>query len=117
MVTSDRTKKEALNYDLDRYEAFFDTLRPASFRFVDGQSGRTHLGMVSQDIEEELEAAGLTDMDFAGFIRSPRRDEKGNEIAGELDYMLRYEEFIPMCIYQIQKLKARVAKLERGTAQ
>ena len=48
---------------------------------------------------------------------SPRRDEKGNEIAGELDYMLRYEEFIPMCIYQIQKLKARVAKLERGTAQ
>lgn len=117
MVTSDRTKKEEINYGLDRYEAFFDTLRPASFRFVDGQSGRTHLGMVSQDIEEELEATGLTDMDFAGFIRSPRRDKKGNEIEGELDYMLRYEEFIPLCVDQIQKLKARVAVLEGRLAQ
>lgn len=117
LVTSDRTKKEALNYDLDCYNAFFDALRPASFRFVDGQSGRTHLGMVSQDIEEELEATGLTDMDFAGFIRSPRRDEKGNEIEGELDYMLRYEEFIPLCVDQIQKLKARVAVLEGRLAQ
>ena len=102
---------------MDCYNAFFDALRPASFRFVDGQSGRTHLGMVSQDIEEELEATGLTDMDFAGFIRSPRRDEKGNEIEGELDYMLRYEEFIPLCVDQIQKLKARVAVLEGRLAQ
>lgn len=117
LVTSDREKKEALNYDLSRYDAFFDALRPASFKFIDGQSGRTHLGMVSQDIEEELAASGLTDMDFAGFIRSPRKDEKGKEIEGELDYMLRYEEFIPLCIGQIQKLKARVARLEGRLAQ
>lgn len=117
IVTSDREKKEALNYDLSRYNAFFDALQPASFRFIDGQSGRTHLGMVSQDIEEELEAAGLTDMDFAGFIRDPRQDEDGNTVDGEYNYMLRYEEFIPMCIYQIQKLKARVAVLEGRLAQ
>lgn len=117
MVTSDRTKKENLEYDLSRYDAFFDALRPASFRFIDGQSGRTHLGMVSQDIEAELKAAGLTDMDFAGFIRSPRQDEKGREIEGELDYMLRYEEFIPLCIRQIQKLKARMAGLEGRLTQ
>lgn len=116
MVTSDREKKEALNYDLSRYDAFFDALRPASFRFIDGQSGRTHLGMVSQDIEEELEAAGLTDMDFAGFIRDPRQDEDGNTVEGEYNYMLRYEEFIPMCIYQIQKYKAITKKLQTSVA-
>ena len=68
--TSDREAKEDIVYGLTRYNALFDTLRPVSFRFRDGTSGRTHLGLISQDVEAALEAAGLTDVEFAGFVRS-----------------------------------------------
>lgn len=117
IITSDQRKKEAVTYGLDRYDALFDALRPVSFRLIDGQSGRTHLGLISQDVEAALEASGLTDMDFAGFIRSPKISEDGSEIPGEYDYALRYGEFIAMGIDQTQKLKARVEQLERRLAQ
>lgn len=103
--TSDRTQKTNISYDLSRYEPFFDALKPGSYIMENG-GVRTHLGLVSQDIEEILTAAGLTDLDFAGFIRSPKPDGSG------YDYALRYAEFIPLLIWQVQKLKARVAILE-----
>lgn len=105
--TSDREAKEAITYGLTRYDALFDALRPVSFRFLDGTSGRTHLGLISQDVEAALEAAGLTDMEFAGFIRSAEP-----ETDGVVHYGLRYGEFIALLIEQVQKLKARVSALE-----
>ena len=48
---------------------------------------------------------GLTTEDFAGLVKSPRED-------GGYDYFLRYNEFIPINTWEIQKLKARVAELE-----
>lgn len=103
--TSDREAKEDIVYGLTRYNALFDTLRPVSFRFRDGTSGRTHLGLISQDVEAALEAAGLTDVEFAGFVRSA-------EPEGKVRYGLRYGEFIAMLIEQVQSLKARVSALE-----
>lgn len=103
--TSDREAKEDIVYGLTRYNALFDTLRPVSFRFRDGTSGRTHLGLISQDVEAALEAAGLTDVEFAGFVRSA-------EPEGKVLYGLRYGEFIAMLIEQVQSLKARVSALE-----
>lgn len=116
IVTSDREKKEAVAYGLDRYAALFDALRPVSFRLRKGQSGRTHLGLIAQDVEAAMEAAGLTGMDFAGLIKSPRRDEAGKEVEGAYDYALRYGEFTALCIEQIQRLKGRVEELERRLA-
>ena len=112
IVTSDREKKEAVAYGLDRYAALFDALRPVSFRLRKGQSGRTHLGLIAQDVEAAMEAAGLTGMDFAGLIKSPRLDGEGKEMDGLYDYALRYGEFIALCIAEIQGLKGRVTKLE-----
>lgn len=103
--TSDREAKEDIVYGLTRYNALFDTLRPVSFRFRDGTSGRTHLGLISQDVEAALEAAGLTDVEFAGFVRSA-------EPEGKVRYGLRYGEFVAMLIEQVQALKARVSALE-----
>lgn len=114
--TSDREKKENIVYGLEQYDPLFDALRPVSYRFRNGQSGRTHLGLIAQDVEAALEAAGLTGQDFAGFVKSPRLDETGQLIEGAYDYALRYGEFIPMCIDQIQQLKAQVAELERRLA-
>ena len=103
--TSDREEKNSIDYDLEQYDALFDSLKPCSFKMNNGTSGRLHVGMISQDVEVALEETGLTSLDFAGFIKSPK-DEGG------FAYGLRYTEFIAMNIWQIQQLKARVAELE-----
>ena len=112
--TSDETKKKDIVRDISRYNDFFDGLMPCSYRFIDGNSGRIHLGMIAQDIEKTMMKCGISDMDFAGFIKSPKEDAEGNTIDGEYDYALRYAEFIPMLIWQVQKLKARVTELEEA---
>lgn len=110
--TSDRNFKTDIDYDMSRYGAFFDALRPASCKYIDGTSGRRHIVMVSQDVEQELIDSGLTSMDFAGFVKSPMTDEDGNEMDGRYRYFLRYDEFIGLLIWQVQELKKRVAQLE-----
>lgn len=112
IVTSDANAKKDIVCDLTRYESFFNALSPCTYKFIDGESGRTHLGMISQDVEKALADCNISDMDFAGFIKSPKKDEKGNVVDGEYAYALRYGEFIPLLIWQVQKLKARVAELE-----
>ena len=103
--TSDREKKEAIVYGLYKLDGLLDKLEPCTFRFRDGTSGRSHAGFIAQDVEEALEELGLTTADFAGLVKSPRED-------GGYDYFLRYNEFIPINTWEIQKLKARVAELE-----
>ena len=110
--SSDRNYKTDINYDLAKYDAIFDALKPASFKFVDGTSGRTHTGFISQDIEDALAPCGLTSIDFATFIKSPKVDEDGKVIEGEYVYGLRYDELIALMVTQIQSLKKRVADLE-----
>ncbi len=105
--TSDRKAKEDIAYGLDRYDALFDALRPASFRFKNGASGRTHLGLIAQDVEDALEKCGLTGKDFAGFVKTFDFDK------GDFCYALRYGELISLCVEQIQNLKARLAALEQ----
>lgn len=112
IVTSDANVKKDVAHDLTRYESLFNELSPCTYKFINGESGRTHLGMISQDVEKALADCNISDMDFAGFIKSPKKDDNGNVIDGEFTYALRYGEFIPLLIWQVQKLKARVAELE-----
>lgn len=106
--TSDRNLKNSITYDMGPYDALFDRLKPTPYKFNGGTSNRTHIGMISQDVEQALLDSGLTSQDFAGYVKGEGAD--GSEV-----YSLRYEEFIGLCVYQIQQLKARVAALE-GTA-
>ena len=73
--TSDRNEKKVLLPILTRKQAekLIMGLKPSTFKFNDGTSGRTHWGIISQDIEELLPQIGMTDMDFAGFIKSPQK--------------------------------------------
>lgn len=103
--TSDREKKKDISYELAQYDALFDRLRPACYRLKDGTSGRIHTGLIAQDVERALTACGLDGSAFAAFVRSPREE-------GGADYGLRYEELTALCIRQIQKLAARVKRLE-----
>ncbi len=109
--TSDLREKESVRQGLDEYGDFFDRLRPVSYRFIHGQSGRRHLGFIAQDVERAMNDCGVSSKDFAGLIKSPNLDKNGDELPGEYTYALRYGEFIPLCVDQIQKLKARISEL------
>lgn len=104
-VTSDRNKKYDINYDLSRFDAVFDGLRPGTYKLLNGKSNRDHIGLVAQDVEDLLLLCGLTNQDFAAVVRETAED-------GTERYFLRYMEFIGLLIDQVQKLKARVGQLE-----
>ena len=100
-VSSDARKKEDIS-PLDwRYDEFFKSLKPVSFKYKDGTSGRKHTGFIAQEVEEAAEKAGLTDKDLAVVVKDP-----------EGSYYLRYEEIIAVQTEVIQKLMARVETLE-----
>ena len=115
--TSDNKEKKDKSYDINKYDTFFDRIKPSLFKMIDGTSGRTHLGLISQDIEEALLSVGLTSKDFAGFIKTLKPDsvDKPQEELNDDDYNygLRYDEFHALEIYEIQKLKKEVKKLKQ----
>lgn len=115
-ITSDRDKKHDISYDLTAYEAVFDGLRPALFKYNDGTSGRVHGGFIAQDVQDAILGAGLTTQEYAAFCIIPiyAEDENGMPTEEVVGYTcsLRPDEIIPLNTYEIQKLKARVAALE-----
>lgn len=112
--TSDKNEKNTIiDIEPEQAEKLVMGLKPVTYKFNDGTSGRTHWGMISQDIEELLPKIGMTDMDFAGFIKSPKTDDVGNEIPGEYFYALRYAEFIAPLIAMAQKQQRQIEDLER----
>lgn len=117
ITTSDRNMKDNVKPLTDKHMKFFSLLQPVSFTFTDGTSGRTHIGFISQDVEDAMEKSGLTDLDFAGFCKTVKTkevigedgnkryeaetDENGNPV---YVYALRYEEFIALNTFMIQRL-------------
>ena len=101
--TSDANFKKDVEYGLDHFLPVFDALRPVSFKFVDGQSDRTHMGIIAQDLEKTLSELNIPTKDFAAFIKSWGTDEETKESGYR--YAIRYGEFIPLLIYQVQKIK------------
>lgn len=101
-ITSDYTKKNSITLLSDNYNILFDNLQSVQYKYNDGTSNRFHTGFIAQDVEQAILNSNLTTQDFAGLIK----DKDGN-------YYLRYEEFIALNTWQIQKLKARVAELEQ----
>lgn len=140
--TSDRNAKEDFRtFDSnENYKKFFMDLKPMVYKFKEGTSGRDHFGFVSQDVEESLYKYGFDDKSFAGFCKDIKKvdiseneeakletvyDEDGNI---QYDYSLRYDEFVSLNTYMIQKtikenqelknkiidLESRIQKLEGG---
>lgn len=67
--TSDRNEKTNIARLTEVHMKFFMMLIPVSYMFINGDTGRTHIGFISQDVEEAMNACGLTDLDFAGFCK------------------------------------------------
>lgn len=101
--SSDARLKNSIKDISENLDMLFDVLKPATYKFNDGTSGRRHIGFIAQDIKQSLEILSIDTKDFAALC-VPKEDD---------DYMsVRYTEFIPLNTWQIQKLKKRVAKLE-----
>lgn len=104
-TSSDENKKNTINPISDTYEKFFDNIGCYTFKFNDGTSDRLHCGFVSQRIKDSLDKAGISTQDFGGVVT--KQNEDGTE-----DWYIRYDEFVPLNTWQIQKLKTKVSTLE-----
>ena len=127
ILTSDKNHKTDIrNLDTETTVKFIKGLVPSSYKMVDGQSGRTHYGLIAQDIEVLMGELGMSSLDFAGFIKSPKikeiwEDENGEKldkpvkevIEGEFDYALRYDEFIAPIVSFIQCLDDGISNLTK----
>ncbi|KMW13744.1 hypothetical protein HMPREF9470_05055 [[Clostridium] citroniae WAL-19142] len=121
--TSDRNQKhDEAELDEERAAALIMGARPVTYKYNDGTSGRTHWGLIAQDIETLLDALGIDAEDFAGFVKSPKEqaDERTGELSPVLDkdgnpiyeYGLRYEEFVAPLIKTIQAQQRKIDSLE-----
>lgn len=135
--TSDREKKKDIKEFDDKFvEDFIMGLVPVSYMLRENESGRTHYGLIAQDVEELMDRLEMDSKDFAGFIKSPRYKETieeievENEVIGEdgkkkivkekhqnkksvlveneYEYALRYEEFISPIIKMLQILNNKL---------
>ena len=128
--TSDRNEKKDIESLNDNSKEFIMNLNPVSYKFINGDSGRTHYGLIAQDVEETMNKLNMTAFDFAGFckdqkyetyeeeivetrevekedgttetVEEKRTEEKQRPIEGEYRYGLRYEEFIAPLIKTTQ---------------
>ena len=103
-----RLKYDIETYD-ERYNIFFDNLKPVRYKYYHGTSGRYHTGFIAQDMAIELENAGLTTQDLAAIFKVQLPQYK--DTLGET-WQLRRDELVSLNTWQIQKLKTRVTELE-----
>lgn len=106
--TSDANQKNSIEPLPAQYVTMLDQITPKRYKLNDGQSGRYHVGFIAQDVEAAMAAAGITDMEFAGWIKD--MDADGNEV-----YMLRYNEFMAILLAKVKELEQKLTILE-GTA-
>ena len=96
---SDRRIKNSIAALDGKYSAFFDGLRPVMFKY-NGIDDCLHTGFIAQEVEAAAQAAGLNEKTLAAIVK---RDDI---------YGLRYAEFIALCVYEIQQLKAEINELK-----
>lgn len=105
--TSDKNfKKDIVSINEDEAKNFIMKLNPVEYKFIDGTSGRTHLGFIAQEVEDILTEMDMTSTDFGGLCKDLK---EGSE--NEYLYGLRYEEFIAPLIKMVQIQQAEINEL------
>jgi len=100
--TSDKRKKKFIKKLPEKFTEFFMKLRPVTFKYKNGTSGRSHVGFIAQEVEQAMQDTGITREEFGGLVIQ----ENGQ-------YGLRYEEFIAIQTQIIQDMHRRVEEVER----
>ena len=97
--TSDRNEKNTI-VDSDLGLDFINKLNPVSYKW-NKDDGKTHYGLIVQDLEETLTSIGKTVSDFGGIYKEP------NSPMG-----LGYSELISPLIKAVQELSVENAALK-----
>ena len=106
-ITSDREFKTQIESFTEIYESFFLALRPRTFKYKNGTSGRTHFGFIAQELEEAIKEVGLSTQDVAAFIET-KNDKDKPEIKA-----IRYTDIISLNTHMIQKCLMKISELEK----
>lgn len=105
--SSDAAVKNTVK-DIDAVsEAFFDALHPVTFKYNADAKGVIHYGLIANEVEETLKALGC-DPEAWGLYAHKKDPDTGKTIRA-----LQYREFIALNIFEIQRLKKRIAVLEQ----
>ena len=105
-LPSDRNFKKNIT-DLTLGLNFVNTLKPSKFNLkLEEDTDPLQFGLISQDVEEALTAAGVSKNSIDLCQHDPKEDE------AESDYNLDYGKFIPILINAIKELSTKVAALE-----
>ena len=99
--TSDKNEKNTI-IDSDLGLDFINKLKPISYKW-NKDDGKTHYGLIAQDLEETLTSLGKTIADFGGIYKED-----------ESPMGLGYSELIAPLIKAVQELSAEVAALKSG---
>ena len=109
-TSSDKRLKNSISYDMEKYDRFYMALSPCVYKYNNGSSGRYHIGFIAQDVESALEKSGVTTKGFAGLVKADGENDAHKIFKDE--YSLRYNEFIALNTYMVQKLMRKVEALE-----
>ena len=126
--TSDATRKEQITALGEKQLAFFEKLRPVSYKLKSGfddakNHDRLHYGFIAQEVEQAMGECGITAMEFGGLCKDKEvvlvktLNEDGTESLASKEtgadiYSLRYQEFIALNTAAIQALQKEVTALK-----
>ncbi len=111
LSSSDRRFKNSISSFPESFHNFYQSLTPRVFKYNNGSSNRYHTGFIAQEVEEAILKNGLTLNDLALFVRVSHEKAPTDDINGAC--YLRYEEFISLNTWEIQKLLKKIQELER----
>ena len=108
--TSDANNKSNIA-DSDLGLSFVSQLTPRKYTLTNGDSNRTHYGLIAQEVKTVLDNNNINTSDFAPYIKGEILDTN-NQGTGEYKHGLRYTELISILIKAIQELEQRIQDLE-----
>lgn len=105
---SDRDIKHDIEeIDVEKSMEFIKNLKPVSFKYNEGESGRDHHGFIAQDVKEAMGGA-----DWGVYVdRALKAQEEGTEGEADTSKGIRYEEIIADLVNVVQDLARRIEEL------
>ena len=108
---SDLRLKEKIDYNLDIFEDFFMSLKPAHYKYKYKEN--MNIGFIAQDVENSLNIHFINHDE--GFVKKFKNTIlTSSYIKDDDQYLsLSYNDFIGLNTYMIQKLIKKISKLDK----
>ncbi len=105
-LPSDRNFKTNINYDFDLGLEFVTSLKPVTYNYkIDNEGAPVMSGLIAQDVEESLSAAGVEKNSMTMLQHIPTGDEE------QSDYQMDYLKLVPVLINAIKEQQLTITAL------